>query len=71
MESIPSWLPAVAAVLLIVVVGAVAKLCLWMGKREGLESSVLTTLEDIKEDIRTIRIAISDLVTSNETKSRQ
>ena len=71
MESIPSWLPAIAAVLLIAVVGAVAKLCLWMGKREGMESGVLTTLEDIKEDIRTIRIAIADLVTSNESKSRQ
>lgn len=71
MESIPSWLPAVAAVLMIAVVGAVAKLCLWMGKREGIESSVIKTLEDIKEDIRTIRIAISDFVTSNETKSRQ
>lgn len=70
MESLPSWLPAVAAVLLIAVVGAVAKLCFWMGKREAIESGVITTLEDIKEDIRTIRIAISDLVTSNESKSR-
>ena len=65
MESLPSWLPAVAAVLLIAVIGAVGKLCLWMGKREGIESGVITTLEVIKEDIRTIRIAISDLVTSN------
>ncbi len=71
MESIPSWLPAVAAVLLIAVVGAVAKLCLWMGKREGIESGVITTLEDIKEDIRTIRIAISDCLTGNDAESRQ
>ena len=71
MESIPSWLPAVAAVLLIAMVGAVAKLCLWMGKREGIESGVITTLEDIKEDIRTIRIAISDLVTGNDSNSGQ
>ena len=71
MESMPSWLPAVVTVLLIAVVGAVAKLCLWMGKREGIESGVITTLEDIKEDIRTIRIAISDLVTGNDSQSRQ
>ena len=71
MESLPSWLPAVVTVLMIAVVGAVAILCHWMGKREGMESGVLTTLEDIKEDIRTIRIAIADLVTSNESKSRQ
>ncbi|MXW03613.1 MAG: hypothetical protein F4Z81_00940 [Gemmatimonadetes bacterium] len=71
MESLPSWLPAVVTILMIAVIGAVAKLCLWMGKREGMESGVLTTLEDIKEDIRTIRIAIADLVMSNESKSRQ
>ena len=71
MESLPSWLPAAAAVLLIAVIGAVGKLCLWMGKREATESGILTTLEDIKEDIHVIRIAIADLVTSNESKSRQ
>ena len=70
MESIPSWLPAVAALLLIAVIGAVGKLCLWMGKRVGIECSVITTLEEIKVDIRTIRIAISDLVSNNEFKSR-
>ncbi len=69
MESIPSWLPAVAAVLMIAIIGAVAKLCLWMGKREEIESGIITTLEDIKQDIRTIRDAISDLLTSNDTKS--
>ena len=47
------------------------KLCLWMGKREGFESGVKTTLEDIKEDIRMIRIAIADLVTYNDSKNRQ
>ena len=71
MESILSWLPAVAAILLIAVIGAVGKLCLWMGKREAIESGILTTLEDIKEDIRTIRIAISDLVSGNDSKGRQ
>ena len=71
MESIPSWLPAVATVLMIAIIGAVAKLCLWMGKRVGIESGIITTLEDIKQDIRTIRDAISDLVTSNDFKSRQ
>ena len=71
MESLPAWLPAVAAILLIAVIGTVGKWCHWMGKREGMESGVLTTLEDIKEDIRTIRIAIADLVTSNESKCRQ
>lgn len=71
MESIPSWLPAVAAILLIAVIGAVGKLCLWMGKREAIESGILTTLEDIKEDIRTIRIAISDLVTGNDSNPGQ
>ena len=71
MESIPSWLPAVAAVLLIAVIGAVGKLCLWMGKREAIESEILTTLEDIKEDIRTIRIVIADLVTSNDSNPCQ
>ena len=71
MESLPSWLPAVAVVLLIAVIGAVGKLCLWMGKREAIESGISTTLEDIKEDIRTIRIAISDLVTNNEPNRRQ
>ena len=71
MESIPSWLPAVVTVLLIATIGSIVKLCLWMGKREGLESGVKTTLEDIKDDIQMIRIAIADLVTSNESKSRQ
>ena len=71
MESMPSWLPAVVTVLLIAIVGAIVKLCLWMGKREGFESGVKTTLEDIKEDIRMIRIAIADLVTYNDTKNRQ
>lgn len=71
MESIPSWLPAVATVLLIAMVGAVAKLCLWMGKREAIESGILTTLEDIKADIRVIRIAISDLVTGNDSNPGQ
>ena len=71
MESIPSWLPAVAAVLMIAIVGAVAKLCLWMVKREGIESGVITPLEDIKQDIRVIRIAISDLVTGNDSKGGQ
>lgn len=71
MESLPAWLPAVAAVLLIAVVGAVGKLCLWMGKREAIESGILTTLEDIKEDIRVIRTTIADLVTANDSKNRQ
>ena len=71
MESIPSWLPAVAAVLMIAIIGAVAKLCLWMGKRGGIESGIITTLEDIKQDIRTIRNAISDLLTINDSKTRQ
>ena len=71
MESLPAWFPAVAAVLLIALVGAAGKLCLWMGKREALESGILTTLEDIKEYIRTIRIAISDLVTGNDSNSGQ
>ena len=71
MESIPSWLPAVAAVLLIAVIGAVGKLGLWMGKREAIESGILTTLEDINEDIRVIRIAITDLVTGNDSSPRQ
>lgn len=71
MESIPLWLPAVAAVLLIAVIGAVGKLCLWMGKREAIESGILTTLEDINEDIRVIRIAITDLVTGNDSSPRQ
>lgn len=71
MESLPSWLPAVVTLLLIAVFGAVAKLCLWMGKRERIESGVITTLEDIKEDIRTIRIAISDLVTGNDSNPGQ
>ncbi|MCY3554765.1 MAG: hypothetical protein OXH56_05530 [Gemmatimonadetes bacterium] len=71
MESLPSWLPAVAAVLLIAVIGTVGKLCLWMGKREGIESGIITTLEDIKEDIRVIRTTIADLVTANDSKSRQ
>ena len=42
-----------------------------MRKREGFESGVKTTLEDIKEDIRMIRISIADLVTYNDSKSRQ
>ncbi len=42
-----------------------------MGKREAIESGILTTLEDIKEDIRTIRIAISDLVTGNDSNPGQ
>lgn len=71
MESLPSWLPAVAAVLLIAVIGAVGKLCLWMGKREAIESGISTTLEDIKEDNRTIRIAISNLVTGNDSNPGQ
>ncbi|MDE2727285.1 MAG: hypothetical protein OXI19_04630 [Gemmatimonadota bacterium] len=71
MESLPAWFPAVAAVLLIAVVGAVGKLCFWMGKREALESGVLTTLEDIKKDIHVIRIAISDLVTGNDSNPGQ
>lgn len=71
MESMPSWLPAVVTVLLIATIGSIVKLCLWMGKREGFESGVKTTLEDIKDDIRMIRIAIADLVTYNDTKSRQ
>ncbi len=71
MESMPSWLLAVVTVLLIAIVGAVVKLCLWMRKREGFESGVKTTLEDIKEDIRMIRIAIADLVKCNDSKSRQ
>jgi len=71
MESLPSWLPAVAAVLLIAVFGAMAKLCHWMGKREEIESGILTTLEYIKEDIRTIRIAISDPVTGNDSNPGQ
>ena len=71
MESIPSWLPAVVTVLLLAIIGAIVKLCLWMRKREGFESGVKTTLEDIKEDIRMIRISIADLVTYNDSKSRQ
>lgn len=64
-------MPAVAAILLIAVIGAVGKLCLWMGKREAVESGVITTLEVIKDDIRTIRIAISDLVTGNDSNPGQ
>lgn len=71
MESLPSWLPATVTLISIAVVGAVAKICLWMGKREAIESGILTTLEDIKKDIRTIRIAISDLVTGNDSNPGQ